>query len=162
MRIEYLADHLEVATVLAAWHYDEWKGILPEWSHEQAIAGLRSHVGRRQIPTTLVAVENDTVVGSASLLESDLDGWDHLSPWLASLYVVPECRGKGIGRELVRRVMEEAGALGLPCVYLFTAGKEPYYARQGWVTFTRTKHSGRDVVIMQRSTRLTSGERRTV
>jgi predicted N-acetyltransferase YhbS len=154
MQIEYLADHLEMAPVLADWHYNEWKELLPEWSHEQAIAGLRSHVGRRQIPTTLVAVENDVVVGSASLLVSDLDGWDHLSPWVASVYVLPECRGRGIGRLLVARAVVEAGALGLPCVYLFTAGQDAYYARQGWLAFTRTKHFEREVVIMQRSTSL--------
>jgi predicted N-acetyltransferase YhbS len=152
MRIEYLADHLEIVPALANWHYNVWKELLPERSREQAITDLRSHVGRRQIPTTLVAIENNAVVGSASLLVSDLDGWDQLSPWVASVYVVPECRGKGIGRLLVERVVDEAGALDLTRVYLFTAGQEPFYARCGWVQFTRTKLFERDVAIMQRST----------
>jgi hypothetical protein len=57
MRIDYLADHLEMAALLAAWHYQEWKALLPNWSHAQALAELQRHTGRRQIPTTLVAIE---------------------------------------------------------------------------------------------------------
>lgn len=152
MPIEYLADHPGTAPLLAAWHHDEWKALLPGWTLERALTELRSHTGRRQVPTTFVAVEGGRVVGSASLLAADLDGWEHLTPWVASVYVLPECRGRGLGRLLVARAVEEAGALGVPEVYLFTAGQEGYYARLGWSEFGRTKHHQREVVIMRRAT----------
>jgi predicted N-acetyltransferase YhbS len=149
MRIAYLADHPGAAPLLAAWHHDEWQALLPGWTREQALAELRSHTGRRQVPTTLVAVAGDRVVGSASLLVADLDGWEHLSPWVASVYVLPEYRGAGVGRRLVARAVEEARALGVAEVYLFTAGQEAYYARLGWSPLARTRHHGNDVVIMR-------------
>ena len=90
--------------------------------------------------------------GSASLLREDLDGWEHLSPWVASVYVLPEHRRKGIGRLLVAHAVEEARLLGVQTVYLFTAGQEAYYARLGWSALERTQHGHREVVIMQRST----------
>src|SRR4029077_14623252 len=119
-----LADHLELAPLLADWHYREWAGLLPGWSRAQAEAELRSHTGRRQIPTTFVAVEDGWPLGSASLLEADLDGWEQLTPWDASVFVAPAFRGRGLGRQLVGRAVEEAKALSVPVVYLFTAGQE--------------------------------------
>jgi predicted N-acetyltransferase YhbS len=152
MRIDYLVDHPEAVSLLAAWHHNEWRELLPGWTHDQALAELRSHTGQRQIPTTFVALEEDRLIGSASLLTADLDGWEHLSPWVASVYVVPECRGQGIGRRLIARTVAEAHALGVAAVYLFTAGQEAYYARLGWSPLTRTRHHSHEVLIMWRPT----------
>ena len=63
MQIEYLTDHLNLASLLAAWHYREWASLLPDWSLEEALRELQSHTGRRQIPTTLVAVEQGRPFG---------------------------------------------------------------------------------------------------
>jgi predicted N-acetyltransferase YhbS len=151
-RVEYLADRLEAAPVLAGWHHREWGDLLPGWSPEQALAELRTHTGRRQVPTTFVAVEDDRLLGSASLLVADLDGWEHLTPWVASVYVVPERRGHGIGRQLVFRAVEEAAALGIVAVYLWTAGQQAYYARMGWEFVEWAECHGRAVALMRRQT----------
>jgi len=153
VRIDYLADHPEAVPLVAAWHHAEWHALLPGWTLAQATADLRRHTGRRQIPTTLVAVVAGQVIGSVSLLTADLDGWEHLSPWLASVYVVPEWREAGLGRRLVSRAVEEAGALGVEMLYLWTAGQEAYYTRLGWESFARTRHEGHELVIMRRRTR---------
>jgi GNAT superfamily N-acetyltransferase len=150
MRIDYLADHPELAPILAAWHHAEWQALLPGWTLAQAEAGLRSHTGRRQVPTTVVAVEGEEPLGSASLLEADLDDWDHLSPWLASVFVRPDCRGRGLGQALVTRAVEEAAALGVGVLYLFTAGQVGFYEKLGWGPWVRTWHHGTEVVIMRR------------
>jgi predicted N-acetyltransferase YhbS len=152
MRIDYLADHLEMAPLLAAWHYQEWRALLPEWSLAQALAELQSHTGRCRVPTTLVAVEDGLPLGSASLIEADLDGWEHLTPWLASVYVIPERRGRGLGKLLVARVIEEARALAVPTVYLFTAGQQGYYEQLGWAPLQRARHHRAEVVIMHHQT----------
>ncbi len=151
LHIDYLADHPHLAPLLAAWHHREWADLLPDWSLEQAEAELRSHTHRRHIPTTLVALDDDLPLGSVSLLEADLDGWEHLAPWLASLYVRPEQRGRGVGRQLVASAVEEALALGVPILYLFTAGQQTYYERLGWSLLERTSHHGRPVVILRRT-----------
>jgi|SRR5581483_6669235 len=149
VRIDYLADHLELAPLLAQWHYREWAALMPEWSLPQALADLQSHTERRRIPTTFIALDGDQLVGSASLLVADLAGWEHLSPWLASVYVVAQRRGLGIGRQLVRRAVEEARALAVPVLYLFTAGQQGYYERLGWEALERVRSHQSEVVIMQ-------------
>ena len=86
MRIDYLSEHPELAPTLAAWHHAEWACLLPGWTLPSALADLQTHIGRRQIPTTFVALAAGQPVGSASLLERDLDGWEPLRPgWRASL-----------------------------------------------------------------------------
>src|SRR5262249_51069057 len=139
MPIDYLADHPELAALLASWHVGEWADLLPGWTLAEAEAELRAHGGRRCIPTTFVALGEGRPVGSASLLVSDLEGWERLSPWLASVYVVPERRGRGVGGRLVRRVVEEAQTLGQPNLYLWTAGQRAYYERLGWVVLEQAK-----------------------
>jgi N-acetylglutamate synthase-like GNAT family acetyltransferase len=148
--IDYLANHVEMAPVLARWHTGEWRNLLPDWTPEQAEAELRSHVTCRGIPTTFIAIEGKHPIGSASLIESDLDGSDSLTPWVASVYVVPGCRGRGIGRQLVARAVEQARALGFASVYLWTAGQQAYYERLGWLPVERAQSHGHPVVIMRR------------
>jgi predicted N-acetyltransferase YhbS len=149
MRIDYLADHLEAVPLLAEWHHLEWQ----ESTLEVSASELQTHTLRRHIPTTFVAIEANRVIGSASLLVADLDGWDHITPWVASVFVMPESRGQGIGRALVNRAVEEASLLGVPQVFLYTANNQDFYARLGWQAFERSQHKGKDIVLMCRSTK---------
>ena len=71
-----------------------------------------------------------------------------LSPWLASVYVTPEHRSRGIGTALVQRVIEEAVGLSVETLYLFTPDREGFYASLGWSVVERTEYRGQKVVIM--------------
>ncbi len=147
--IEYLADHHAFAPMLAEWHHAEWSPLLPDWSRAEAEAELHSHAGRCQVPTTFVALEAGVLVGSASLLAKDLDELADLTPWLASVFVIPEARSRGIGKMLVFRVVEEARALGYRAIHLWTAGQADYYRRLGWAEWRRVMHHGNEFVVMR-------------
>jgi len=148
MGIVYLADHLEFLPTVALWHHQEW-GYLRAGDTLEARAGrLRKECGHAEIPTTLVAIENGAVIGSAMLIEDDMDTRPQLSPWLASVFVVPERRRKGIGAALAQRIIDEAKGLGVPRLYLYTPDAEEFYARQGWVVLERTPYKGKDVTVM--------------
>ena len=72
-----------------------------------------------------------------------------MSPWLASVFVSPENRGKGVGSKLVIRVMEKAKEAGIPVLYLFTPDKEGFYQKLGWQTISKEAYRGQLVTVMQ-------------
>jgi GNAT superfamily N-acetyltransferase len=148
-RIDYLADHPDDIPTLARWHHEQWLHLSPGDSIERRIALLESHLGRRQIPTTFVAVSTQGVLGSASLIAYDMDTRLDLSPWLASVYVQPEHRRRGIGSALVRRVIREARELSVDNLYLYTTpDMDGFYARFGWSLIDRTLYRGYDQIVM--------------
>ena len=147
-RIDYLARHANWIPTLARWHENEWSALNPNSTIDARIERLKTHLGCLQIPTTFVAAGGENVLGSASLIDSDMESHTELSPWLASVYVAPEYRRHGIGTALVERVVEEAFALGVTTLYLFTPDQERFYARRGWETIERTEYRRHQVSIM--------------
>ncbi|HVF70162.1 MAG TPA: GNAT family N-acetyltransferase [Chthoniobacterales bacterium] len=148
MRIEYLADHLEALPVLARWQHEEWGGLRPGDTLEARTARLGAQVNRDRIPLTVVALDEATVLGSASLISEDMDTRPELTPWLASVFVDPAKRRRGIAGQLVRRIVAEAARLGVPLLYLYTVHSEKLYARLGWTFQERTTYRESEVVIM--------------
>ena len=148
MRIEYLADHPDCLETLAQWHHEEWHQLNPGDTVEKRQTRMRAHLVKRQIPTTFVALDGDALLGSACLLADDMHQHRDLTPWLASVFVALEHRGAGVGTALVRRVAEEARALGVETLYLYTPDRERFYARMGWSVLERTEYMDVQVVIM--------------
>jgi GNAT superfamily N-acetyltransferase len=90
---------------------------------------LRSNV----IPMGFVAHRRETYLGSALLVENDLERRRDLSPWIAALWVDEQYRGQGIAESLMASARMAAAKLGFSKVYLCAETKvAPYYLRQGW------------------------------
>ena len=137
VRIDYLGDHPEYIPTIARWHQLQWGYLDPDRTLEDRIAELRTHLAPRSIPTTFVAVDEEMPVGCVSLIPHDLDTQPPLTPWLASLYVAPRHRRRGVGSALVQRVVEEARLLDIATLYLFTPDQDRFYARRGWAVLHR-------------------------
>lgn len=148
MEIGYLADHMRWAPRIARWHHRAWGGLLRDWTCEQALAELRGHTGRTSIPTTLVAFDGGEPLGSVSLVPEDAPELADLTPWLASLYVAPAHRGRGIGRVLVRRAVAEAARLGVVRLHLYTPHHEAFYRTLGWRPMARFKLGRTEVSVL--------------
>lgn len=149
LRVEWIGHCPQHAVQLAQWHHAEWRELYPEWTLQQASDELRAHAQRETIPTTLVLLRGDELLGSVSLLlEDSPDLHDFAGPWLASLYVKPEARSLGGGRLLVSAAIEQAAREGVPQLRLFTLWHEDYYLAQGWRTEQRASLHGTPVCIM--------------
>ena len=94
--------------------------------------------------------DGGTLLGSAGLLPTTITH-QHLTPWLSSVYVPEEHRGKGVASALSLRAASEAARLGFDRIYLFTPRSEALYARIGWRTFERIDYNGVALTLMERS-----------
>lgn len=148
MRIEYLTDHPEALPILAKWQHAEWGHLRPGDTLEKRTVRLRGFSNGNQIPMTVVALDENEVLGSASLIEHDMETRMDLTPWLAGVFVGEQYRRRGIGAELVRRIMAEAKRLKVPLLYLYTVHSEKFYAALGWKLMERTSYRHQDIVIM--------------
>jgi uncharacterized protein len=151
LRIDPLADHLDLVEQIAGWHWDEWGPLDdPTGSAESWAAGLTGRTHRDGVPTTWLAMAGPDAVGVASLVESDMDLHTELTPWLSGLLVLPAWRGRGIGRLLTRTCETSAARFGARELHLHTSGVEPYYRRLGWHDLFTETYRGRSVTVMAR------------
>jgi len=134
MRIDWLCGHPRHVDALAAAHVQAFGALLPDWTVAEAAGELRGHDRPGAIPSTLLALDAaGDWIGSVSLLHEDHAGIPQYSPWLASLYVRPQARGRGVGAALVARAVAEAGALGVGTLHLYcTDALAGWYRARGW------------------------------
>jgi predicted N-acetyltransferase YhbS len=149
IRLELLADHLELTSAIASWHVPDVSDPSFEFWQRQ----LHLEAGRGGVPSVWVALEGDAPIGSVSLVRHNLPSRTDLGPWLAGLYVVADRRQRGIGTALVRRCEEEARNAGMCRLYLYTSTAEDFYAGVGWVKVDEGRHESKSVAIMARDLR---------
>jgi predicted N-acetyltransferase YhbS len=151
MVIGDLGDHLSWLPTLARWHYDQWGPLTGASSLEGYVARLSEAARSRSVPSILIATADGALLGSASLVVSDLPLRADLTPWLAQLFVEPARRRDGVGARLVRAVLDRARQCGYPRVYLYTSGTLPdYYRRLGWRVVERLVYLQRERTVMER------------
>ena len=104
-----------------------------------------------RLPVAFVALDvADAIVGTASLVFDDLEG-DPRNPWLASVFVPPQQRGKGIASALVSAVEDTARRFGYSRLYLFTTSASSLYAGLGWRALEQRAYRGEHIQVMDRA-----------
>lgn len=150
VRVAYLADTPQYIPLLAEWHHSQWGSLENAPTLEQRQQRLHEHLQRQALPTTFVAWHQGQPIGCASLVANDMTALPEWIPWLASVYVLPEMRRRGIGAQLVERVAAEAALLGYPRLYLYTLDQMHFYAQLGWQTSHVRFYRGHDMTVMTR------------
>jgi GNAT superfamily N-acetyltransferase len=150
LRFGYLDEHLDAIPTLAQWHHAEWHAVTPDLTISDRIAGFTARARRGSVPTGIVGLVDDHVVGMACLVDCDIPSHCHLTPWLATVLVSPQHRGRGIGSALCLRAAEEATLLGVTNLYLFTFDKQSMYARLQWSPLEEAVYAGHPGTVMVR------------
>ncbi len=109
---------------------------------------MQAYLDNALIPSTYIALENNTLLGSAAIVEHDMDNKPELSPWLASVYVDKEYRYQGIGSKLVKHVINIARKANVTELFLFTTQQAEFYSKLGWNKLQSEKYRDEDVTIM--------------
>ena len=116
---------------IAGWIYNEFiHGIRPGISYGDVL-GRFADAAPGGLPVRYAAFFGGECVGTVSLVANDLACREY-TPWLSSLYVAPEFRGRGVGRALISEVKTAARELGHGRLYLRTEFAGGYYRKLGW------------------------------
>ena len=151
LTIVTLSDRPDLLTIVATWIYEQW------WSHrsEHSVESVSKMLIERRtsdhIYESFVALDNSVHVGTATVLDHDVDTERRpdLTPWVAAVYVIPEARRQGIGEQLVSRAMRFAFSKGYKSVYLWTNDRRNWYEKLGWQLLEQYEHNNAVVSILK-------------
>jgi GNAT superfamily N-acetyltransferase len=122
------------AALLGTWHHAEFHG-------RDVATRARDYTAQSsdRVPCTLVASIGEWVAGSVALVEDDTEGQlldVPRTPWLASLFVHPAMRRRGVASALIGAAESLARKNGVETLWLHTPWgylARGLYARLGWV-----------------------------
>lgn len=149
MRMISLTERPAAIAQIAHWHYQQWHRLFPQRSEADFVSELAECLSAEAIPQTwLLLDDSDAVAGTCSLLAHDMTTNLDLSPWLANIYLRPDLRGQGLGRLLVKHVMQAAQAAHVRRLYLFTEDQQGFYQQLGWQLLREQQYEGHAVTVM--------------
>lgn len=128
LEIKHLGDCSEYVELVTNWMWKEW-GNKENYKRYETI--VKHSLKKDNLPQTFVAFMGEEPVGTVGLWRCDLMSRQDLYPWLASLYVIPQYRGKGIGTELQKFLIKYSKDLGYDEIFLYT-DLDDYYEKTGW------------------------------
>lgn len=138
------------APVLAAAHAREWAHLYADWNEAVALSDFEAEQKMTDVPTTWVAHHpSHGPMGSVSLVRDDLPDRPGLNPWLASLFVFPHFRGRGLGKVLVQEVLGFLQDRNYPEVFLFTENRVAYFSKFRFTIHDHAQAEGHAVTVMQ-------------
>lgn len=149
MKILNLIERPDCLKKICTWHHNEWGYLNPGRTLEARLERMQEHFEGKTIPATYVAEINDQIVGSASIVVSDMPERPELTPWLASVFVDPETRRQNVGRSVVQKVMQHAREAGIKTLYLYTPDREHFYRHMGWETIEKLVYHDANVTMMK-------------
>ena len=148
MQILDLRDEPQQIPTLAEWHHQQWASLNPNGSLEKRILKMQDYLSDELVPSTFIAKTTE-LLGSAAIVENDMETKPDLTPWLASVFVAPEYRRQGVGSQLVKHAMQKAKQAGIEAMYLFTPDQVNFYQKLGWEVIANEEYRGHSVMVMR-------------
>jgi N-acetylglutamate synthase-like GNAT family acetyltransferase len=101
------------------------------------------------MPAILVASQDGRIAGTVALRARSVETHEHLGPWVTGLWVAPDRRGLGLGRELLSAITEEAAARGHREIYAVTNTARWLFTKMGWAAVEEILYHGEEVTLFQ-------------
>ena len=113
------------------WNYNWW-GKRDNNSAEEVRCYMKHCLCKDRIPQTFVALIKNEPIGMYQFtMSDDLNSRPDIYPWLVNVFVDEPYRGRGICKELMNTVYENAKNLNLSELYLYTK-HIGLYEKFGW------------------------------
>ncbi len=109
-------------------------------------------LARAESETLMIAKIGHRIVGTVVVCECDLEGYEHLTPWVSGLFVQVADRGNSIGELLMNEASDWASRQDHTDLYLYAKkGKLiPYYQRLDWRSMEDVQVYGEAFQIMRK------------
>lgn len=140
-----------LAADLAVRHAAEWGHLYDDWNGPKARVEFRAHKTDGSMPATLVLHDRGQVAGSVSLVHGDCEARRDLDPWLASLYVMPDFRGRGHAHRLIDAAIRQATAAAQSELHVFTESAGDLFRQHGFGLLERASLRGAPIEILRRA-----------
>jgi N-acetylglutamate synthase-like GNAT family acetyltransferase len=149
MHIAYLKDYQEWIPRIAKWFHDEWRGIQPK-TLQDIQARISERVNTKTLPMALVAVEDNKVIGTVSLIKNESKKLPKYTPIVTSLFVRKKYRNKEVGAMLLKAITNKAKRLGVGRVYVYLINKNhvAFYKKLGWRSIKKNVKYKKGQVLM--------------
>lgn len=136
IKIEFLQDHRRLIPTVEKYFQSIWN----EYYGPQGTAAARNDIellcNKTKIPIGLIALKNKRFVGFTALRPKSASH-TNLTPWVTSLFVVPDERRQGIAIKLIQTVEELALKLGYSEIFARSATAVDLFRINKWRAFDR-------------------------
>jgi|SRR5687767_12751261 len=141
-------DH-ELVQLITTWYASEWN--IPA----ERTAVMLASVKENGFPFFIVLYAGEVPIGVGGLsndvgLLVEHPRFKVYSPWVTTLYTVPEERRKGYGALLCEKIEQEARKAGLETIYLNTDTAERLYTRLGWEKMETVSYREGSTLVMKK------------
>jgi GNAT superfamily N-acetyltransferase len=136
--------------IFASWLWMKW-GQFRGRPPSRTLAYVTSWTAGQDLPFGYAAYLDGLPAGIAGVVRDDLEPRPDLTPWLASVFVRPDARGRGIASALVEANADEARRRGHTTLWLHTPDQQKLYARLGWMADSQSIDLGEAVTVMRRA-----------
>ncbi len=142
----------EAGRLLASAFKDAWPDFFADRSVEEIedVMFVASPMDS-ELPAILVASVDGRVAGTVALRARSVETHEHLSPWVTGLWVTPDLRGLGLGRDLMLAITEEAAARGFRDIYAVTNTARGLFEKLGWNRGEEILYHGEEVTLYRTS-----------
>ncbi|MDR6431823.1 GNAT family N-acetyltransferase [Brucella pseudogrignonensis] len=143
-----LEQRKDLAAICAKWNHVEW-GQAAGATEEQIVDALNELIHATDGQAVRAALWNGELAGFVLLIHNDLESHPHLKPWVASLLVAPEFRGRGVAKALMTAIETAAHELGYSEAYLYT-DKPDLYRKIAWSDFEELSGDDEGMLILNK------------
>ncbi len=149
MEISLLADYPHKAPQIAKWYFEEWASHVPNVTEKMVLEDISQKALNRTVPMSLVAIENEILVGVLELKLRENKHYPEYEHWVGGVFVASQYRGKGIAQKLLTEAKKIATSFDLGQLYLQCESHNVgLYRGLGFDALHQSGSNGRQTTIM--------------
>lgn len=149
IKIAFLADHLEVLSILAQWFRAQWPDYFAGKSMDAVKSDFRAEANLQNMPVRLLAFVGEDLAGTIVLRKCALNSLPEYTPGLGGFFVTENYRRRGVGSELIKAGIKVTREHGYESLFAGTSTAHTLFESLGWEPIRQTME-GQEIVVIYR------------